>query len=171
VGFASNLLIKGDACAFVMEIPPLRLPQAKNVIKKTVTRMEWYVKEAIPLFLLGTFVLYLLDALHLLQWIQKGMAPIVVNFLGLPVEAANAFLIGFLRRDYGATGFFDMFQHGRLSVVQGLVALTVITLFIPCVANIFMIIKEYGNKVALRVVFFIFPFAFLVGGILHWALK
>ena len=171
VGYASNKIIAGEGSAFVMEIPPLRLPQLGNVAKKTLSRLEWYIKEAIPLFLLGTFILFLLDAVHLLEIIQRLASPLVVSVLGLPKEAANAFLIGFLRRDYGATGFFDMYTHGNLSVVQALVALVVITLFIPCVANVFMIIKEHGMKTAARMVFFIVPFAFLVGGLLQWILR
>ncbi len=170
-GFASNKLIAGEGNSFVMEIPPLRIPRLSNVCKKTLAHLEWYVKEAIPLFLLGTFLLFLLDAVHLLSLIQKGVSPIVVSILGLPKEAANAFLIGFLRRDYGATGFFDMYSHGRLSVIQALVALVVITLFIPCVANVFMMVKEQGGKIALRMVCFVFPFAILVGGILNWILQ
>ncbi len=171
VGFASNKIIAGEGNAFVMEIPPLRVPKFSNVAKKTLSHLEWYVKEAIPLFLLGTFILFLLDAVHLLTRIQKLAAPLVVSILGLPAQAANAFLIGFLRRDYGATGFFDMYSHGQLSVVQALVALVVITLFVPCVANVFMMVKEHGGKVAARMVFFVFPFAFLVGGVLNWVLK
>lgn len=171
VGFASNKIIAGEGNAFIMEIPPLRIPRIGNVAKKTISHLEWYVKEAIPLFLLGTFILFLLDAFHLLEKIQRLAAPLVVSVLGLPQEASNAFLIGFLRRDYGATGFFDMYTHGQLTVVQAVVALVVITLFIPCVANVFMIVKEHGGKVACRMVFFIFPFAFLIGGILNWVLR
>ncbi|MDZ4224497.1 MAG: ferrous iron transport protein B, partial [bacterium] len=152
VGFASNKILAGEPNAFVMEIPPLRMPQIGNVAKKTLSRLEWYVKEAIPLFLLGTFILFLLDAFHFLGAIQNAVSPIVVTVLGLPKEAANAFLIGFLRRDYGATGFFDMFTRGQLSVIQALVALVVITLFVPCVANIFMMVKEHGGRVALKMV-------------------
>lgn len=171
VGYASSKLIPGEGSSFVMEIPPLRMPKIGNVTKKTLSRLEWYVKEAIPLFLVGTFILFFLDAAHLLGGIQKLMSPLVVWFLGLPEEAANAFLIGFLRRDYGATGFFDMYNHGALTVVQALVAMVVITLFIPCVANVFMMVKEAGGKAAARMVLFIFPFAFLVGGILNWILQ
>lgn len=171
VGFASNKIIKGEGNAFVMEIPPMRLPQFKNVAKKVFSRMEWYIKEAVPLFLLGTLILFLLDACHALVHIQRFASPLVVHVLGLPEQAANAFLIGFLRRDYGATGFFDMFSRGQLDVVQALIALVVITLFIPCVANIFMMIKEQGLKMAVKMTCFIVPFAFFVGGILRWVLK
>lgn len=170
VGWGTNKIIKGEGSDFVMEIPPLRLPQFGNVAKKTLSRLEWYVKEAIPLFLLGTFLLFLLDSFHVLGWIQKGLSPLVVGFLGLPIEGANAFLIGFLRRDYGATGFFDMYNNGQLTVTQALVAMVVITLFVPCVANVFMMVKETGGAATARMVLFIFPFAFLVGGLLNWIL-
>lgn len=171
VGFTMNKILPGENGAFVMELPPLRWPQAGNVLKKTLSRIEWYVKEALPLFLLGTLILFILDALKLLTVIQRAAEPLVVSLLGLPKEAANAFLIGFLRRDYGATGFFDMYRDGNLSVIQTLVALVVITLFVPCIANVFMMIKEHGRGVALKMVCFIFPFAFFVGGILNWILQ
>lgn len=170
VGFAANRILPGEASAFLMEIPPLRLPQWKNVAKKTFSRMEWYLKEALPLFLLGTAILFLLDFVHLLTRIQKIAEPLVTGILGLPKEAANAFLIGFLRRDYGATGFFNMYKTGSLSVSQTVVALVVITLFVPCIANVFMILKEQGKKAGLAMICFIFPFAFLIGGILKWLL-
>ena len=66
--------------------------------------------------------------------------------LGLPPETAPAFVVGFLRRDFGAAGLFDMARHGRIDPVQSLVAMVTITLFIPCIANFFMIVKERGWK-------------------------
>jgi hypothetical protein len=49
--------------------------------------------------------------------------------------------------------------------------MVVITLFIPCIANVFMIIKERGVAVAAAMVCFIFPFAFGVGGVLNAVLR
>jgi len=46
-----------------------------------------------------------------------------------------------------------------------------ITLFAPCIANIFMIVKEHGMKTAVWMSAFIFPFAVLVGGILNHTLR
>jgi ferrous iron transport protein B len=91
------------------------------------------------------------------------MAPLVVGALRLPVEAADAFLIGFLRRDYGAAGLFVMQRAGELSAIQTIVSLTVITLFIPCIANLFMIIKERGLKTAMWMSGFIIVYAFGIG--------
>ena len=52
-----------------------------------------------------------------------------------------------------------------------MVSLVTITLFIPCVANLLMIVKEQGAKVALAMASFIFPFAFAVGAIVRLALR
>ena len=52
-----------------------------------------------------------------------------------------------------------------------MVALTVITLFVPCVANFLVIIKEQGVKRALAILGFVTPFSFLVGGLVNWALR
>jgi ferrous iron transport protein B len=126
--------------------------------------------EAVPLFLLGTLLLFVLDRVGALAAIQVAAAPIVEEFLGLPRAATDAFLIGFLRRDYGAAGLFALSKAGELDPQQVLVSLVTITLFIPCVANFLIIAKERGMRTALAISAFIFPFAFLVGGALRWAL-
>ena len=58
VGFLSSKLIRGKPSEFIFEIPPIRIPQFKNVALKTWYRVQWYLKEAVPLFLMGTLVLF-----------------------------------------------------------------------------------------------------------------
>jgi ferrous iron transport protein B len=171
VGFLSARVIPGESSDFIVELPPLRLPAFWNIFAKTVARIEWYLKEAVPLFFLGTFVLFTLDKLNLLGLIERLAAPLIQKFLQLPAKATEAFLIGFLRRDYGVAGLFDMAQNGQLTEVQIVVSLITITLFVPCIANFFIIIKERGWKTALAIVGFIFPFAFFVGGVINWILR
>ncbi len=55
--------------------------------------------------------------------------------------------------------------------IQVVVSLVTLTLFVPCIANLFMIIKERGARTALWMTLFIFPFAFLVGGLLNLLLR
>ena len=62
---------------FILEIPPLRIPVLSNVAIKTLARIEWYLREAVPLFLIGTLVLFLLDAFALLGALQAAAAPAV----------------------------------------------------------------------------------------------
>jgi ferrous iron transport protein B len=167
VGWLAALLMPGVRSPLVVELPPLRLPVLSNVLIKTVARLEWYLKEAVPLFIIGTLLLFLLDWFNLLPGIIKAMEPLITGWLGLPPEAASAFLLGLMRRDFAATGLFAMESQGLLSPIQVVVSIVTITLFIPCIASLFMMVKERGWKMALGMVIFVFPFAMLTGGLLQ----
>jgi ferrous iron transport protein B len=171
VGLLASKVVPGQSGDFLLEIPPVRMPKLSNIAIKVAARTEWYLKEAVPLFIVGTLLLYVLDATHLLVAIQKGLSPLVVGLLGLPIEASNAFVIGFLRRDYGAAGLFMLQQQGKLDGVQTLVSLTVITLFIPCIANFLVILKERGRAAGLAIAGFILVFAFGFGIAMNAALR
>ncbi len=176
VGYLSSKLIRGRVSEFIFEIPPIRVPQMKNVLLKTGHRILWYLKEAVPLFIYGTLALFILDKAHLggrslLEWIQTGLQPVLVGVLHLPAEAAGVFVLGFLRRDYGAAGLFAMSRAGTLTALQAVVSLIVITLFVPCLASFLVIVKEQGMKKAMAITGFIIPFAITVGGIVSWVLR
>lgn len=171
VGYLASRVIPGRSSEFILEIPPLRLPRFENIVVKTLMRLEWYLKEAVPLFVLGTLVLFILDKLDMLILVKKMFAPVATGILGLPEKSAEAFIMGFLRRDYGAAGFKSMFDNGLLDPAGAVVAMITITLFVPCIANFFIIIKERGLKTALLMISFIVPFAISVGGIMNLILR
>lgn len=171
VGYVASKVIPGETSDFVLELPPIRVPQISNILVKTIARVEWYLKEAVPLFLLGTFILFVGNKIGALEYLQKISDPLVVGLLGLPSKAAEAFVIGFLRRDYGAAGLFMLAKEGMMDPIQIVVSLVVITLFVPCIANFFMMVKERGLKTAIYMVLCIFPFAFAVGGVLNRLLR
>ncbi len=171
VGYLSSKILPGQSSDFLLELPPLRVPILGNILIKTLARLEWYLREAVPLFFLGTLILFLLDKFSLLAILEDWSAPVVQSMLGLPKVATAAFIMGFLRRDYGAAGLFMLARAGELDTTQIVVSLVVITLFMPCIANLFMIIKEHGWKVTLAMSSFIMPFALLVGGLVNWGMR
>jgi ferrous iron transport protein B len=168
-GFLAAKLIPGRRIPLVTEMPPIRLPLLGNVAKKTVGRLKWYLIEVIPLFLLGTLIMFLLAQFGALPVIIRAGEPLVSGWLGLPKEASAAFVMGFLRRDFGATGLFAL-SH-QLSPIQAVVGMVTITLFVPCIASVMMIVKEQGAKIAVAMIAFIVPFAFLIGGLLNHLLR
>ncbi|MFL6246530.1 MAG: ferrous iron transport protein B [Thermoanaerobaculia bacterium] len=171
VGFLASKIVPGESGDFIVDLPPMRVPRLSNILIKVLARTEWYLKEAVPLFIVGTLLLYFLDVTHLLTVLQRALAPLVVGALGLPAEAANAFVIGFLRRDYGAAGLFAMQRGGALDPRQTIVALTVITLFVPCVANFLVMVRERGKRAAVAIAAFITVYAFGIGALLNWILR
>ena len=171
VGFLASLVLTGDRSDFIMELPPMRLPRFGNLMTKTLLRVRWYLGEAVPLFLVGTVLLFILDRVGGLLWVANVARPLVSGVLGLPPKAAEVFVMGFLRRDYGAAGLFLMARNGSLSHVQAVVALTVMTLFVPCVANFLMIVKERGLRTGLAILSFVTLIAVGTGAALNAALR
>jgi ferrous iron transport protein B len=167
VGRLASRVLPGRGSDFVLELPPLRLPRPGNILVKTLARIEWYLKEAVPLFVLGTLILFAADRLHLLGTLERTAEPLLSGLLGLPRETAEAFVVGFLRRDFGAAGLYRLAREGRLDGVQVVVAMVTITLFIPCVAQFFMMVKERGWRTALAIAAFVFPLAIGIGAALN----
>jgi len=171
VGTLAARVLPGRSSDFVVELPPMRLPRPSNVLLKTVARIEWYLKEAVPLFVVGTLVLFGMARLGLLEHLRRATEPVVTGWLGLPRETAEAFLIGFLRRDFGAAGLYSLTERGVLDGVQVLVAAVTITLFVPCVAHFLMTVKERGWRVGVAIATFVSIFALGTGGLLNWLLR
>jgi ferrous iron transport protein B len=178
VGWLAAKVLPGRGSDFVLELPPLRVPQAGNVAVKTIARIEWYLREALPLFVLGTLILWGLDRVHGIALLERAAAPVVVGLLHLPREAAMAFILGFLRRDYAAAGLFLHYEPfmkagtlGRSMQIEITVALVTITLFIPCIANFFMILKERGWRTGVAIAAFILPFSLAVGAIVNLLMR
>jgi ferrous iron transport protein B len=167
VGWLAARLMPGERTKLLVELPPMRRPVFSNVVLKTLARIEWYIKEVIPLFLLGTALLFILDRTGILNQIIDLGEPLVAGWLGLPAEASAAFLVGFLRRDFGASGLFVMQSQGLLTPIQIVVAMVTITLFVPCLASVLMIAKERNWRTAAAMVVLIMPLAFIIGGLLY----
>lgn len=170
-GWLSAKILPGITTPFFVEIPPIRRPSITNILAKVKMRLVWYLKEAVPLFILGTLVLFLMNELKILSLMKSLMSPIVVHWAGLPVKTTESFIIGFLRRDYGAAGLYALAKEGLLNPHQILVSLVIITLFVPCLAQSLITIRERGLKTAIAIFFFTLFIAFFAGGILNFILS
>ena len=169
-GLLAARLMPGQGPSFYMELPPLRLPRLGNVAVKTYTRIVWYFREVLPLFVLASILIWAGRATGLFDLAVRGLKP-VVHLLGLPDEAAVAFLFGFFRRDYGAAGLFDLHKGGAMTGNQLAVAAITLTLFLPCIAQFLMMKKEHGTRLALAMGAGIFVLAFVVGGLANLLLN
>ncbi|SNB44757.1 ferrous iron transport protein B [Geobacter sp. DSM 9736] len=169
IGFIAARLMPGETPMFYMELPPMRLPQLSNILTKTYTRMQWYFMEILPLFILASVLLWLGKITDFFDTLVEWMSP-VMGAIGLPREAAVAFIFGFFRRDYGAAGLYDLQTKGGLDARQLTVAAVTLTLFIPCVAQFLVMKRERGLAVATGIGLFVSVLAFGSGWLLNQVL-
>ncbi len=161
LGTALNKLVPGESTELLIDLPSLRLPRLDNVVRKTGVKVWGFMKEVTVFFLVGAALISILQVTGVLAWVVRVAAPLTVGWLGLPPQAGAAFVMGFVRRDFGAAGFFSM----HLTDPQLLVAMITITLFVPCIASIMVVFKERGWLYTVGLFAASIGIAFTLGGI------
>ena len=171
IGTLLDRVLPGKSSQLFIELPPLRLPRIDNVLKKTCTRSLSFMKEAFPWFLAGSVIVAVMQITGMLGAIRDALTPLTVNWLRLTPEAADTFVMGLVRRDFGAAGLTRLAKEGALSAWQMTVSLIVITLFVPCIASMLILLKERGWKQAVAIWTGTWFAAFAIGGLVAQGLR
>ncbi len=161
LGTVLNKIVPGQSTALLIDLPSLRAPRLDNVVRKSANKVWHFMREVAVFFAVGALIISTLQFTGVLDWIIVVAQPLTVGWLMLKPEAAQAFVMGFVRRDFGAAGFFTM----RLSDPQLLVAMITITLFVPCIASVMVVLKERGWVYTLGLITGSVTIAFVVGGL------
>jgi ferrous iron transport protein B len=165
VGTILNKIIPGKSTDLLIDLPPIRLPMITNVLHKTYIKSKMFVLEAGPLFVIGAILITILQYTGALEWIANAFAPITVGWLKLPKEVSQTFIMGIIRRDFGAAGLSALAKQGLLNPLQIVISLITITLFVPCIAAIMVIFKERSLQESLLIWIGSFIISFFTGGI------
>ena len=163
LGFILNRFLPGFSPELLLEIPPYRLPPFYLLAKKLWWRVKGFLIEALPIILIGVFVVNILYTLGAFDFLANLTAPVVTGLLGLPKEAVIAIVIGFLRKDVA----IGMLVPLGLSVSQLVVACVVLAMFFPCVATFIVLLNELGWKDMLKATAIMIITAISVGTLLN----
>ena len=168
VGLLLNrLLPREEKGQFIQELPPIRIPRISAVAKKTGYRLVWFLKEAIPIFLVAALAMFVIDRIGLLALLKTALKPFMTHWLGLPVDMVDALLLSLARSEAAAGYILKMSREGALNGVQSIVAVVLLTTFAQCFANIAAMFKEVGARAAILVVASIYLLSFAWTGVVH----
>ncbi|MBF0531989.1 MAG: ferrous iron transporter B, partial [Candidatus Omnitrophica bacterium] len=167
-GLLLNLVIKDDQQnSFIQVLPKMRFPSIKGVLIKTYYRVVWFLKEALPIFIVSAVALFAADKIGLLGQITRWINPLLVGWLGLPANITDVFILALARREAAAGLIYQMVNSGAMNYIQSIIAVVITTTFYPCFASMIALSKEMGLKTALVMSGLIVTSAFLMAGILH----
>ena len=167
-GLLMNRFMKEDSRdQYIQELPPIRAPRVSAVAKKTGYRLLWFLREAIPIFLVAALAMFAIDKLGVLDLLKRALAPFMTRVLGLPVDMVDALLLTLARSEAAAGYVLKMSREGTLNGTQAVVAVVLLTTFAQCFANIAAVFKELGARTAIFIVVSIYLVAFLYTGAVH----
>ncbi len=161
-GYIMNRFLPGKATPLLIDLPPLRLPRLNNVFYKAKTKVSFFMMEAVPAFFLAAFIVAVLQVTGILNKIILLFEPISKTLLHLPKEVSVSFILGMVRRDFGAFGLTGL----AMTPAQVTVASVVLTLFVPCIATVAVMAKEQNWKVAAGIWLSSMVLAISIGSIL-----
>ena len=108
---------------------------------------------------LGVLIINILYAVGFLQWFGSSVQPIMSALFGLPGEASIALITGFLRKDLAV----GMLLSYDMTALQLVIAVTMLTIYFPCVATFAVLIKELGIKDMIKSAIIMIAVAIIVG--------
>ncbi len=167
-GVIMNKLIPGKYSGFIIEVPPFRIPDIKPILERAVVRLVFFLKEAVPVFLAASLILFGFDRLGGLDVIRTIADPAAKWLLGLPEHSVEILVMTLVRREAGAALLDQFFGQGYFNGIQAVVMLIVMTSLLPCVNAVIVLFKERGWKQAGSIVIIVIPTAILTGAIVNF---
>jgi ferrous iron transport protein B len=171
-GVVLNLVLPDDTTGeYLQELPPIRVPSLRGVLGKTGHRVLSFLREALPVFLVASVLLFVADRVGLLGALETALRPLITGWLGLPVETVEALILSMARHEAAAGLLLRMVAAGAIDAVQAVVAVSITTMFVPCIANIVSMFRVLGWKAALAETLAINVSAFALAGALNQLLR
>ena len=162
-GTILNRLMPGNTPELFMEIPSWQIPHLRPLARKLWLRMKEYLCDALPLILCGVVFVDLMQMAGVTAWITQLSRYPVEYILGLPAETTSLLILGFLRKDVAIA----LLEPFHLSAQALVVACVFMTMYLPCIATFFVMLRENGWKDTLRITGLTLGLAFATGFVLR----
>ena len=168
-GKLSSKLMKGEPVELIMPMPDYRTPQVKTILYQTWDALKEFIFIAAPIVILSGVIIHAINLAGWMPAISSFLSPVTVAWLGLPAITGILLIFGILRKELilvmlaaylGTTHFSDVLSS------QQMITLAVVSMFyIPCVATISVLWKEYGWKKAMAICMLEILFALILAGL------
>ncbi len=162
-------VVPGKSTGLIMEMHQFRVPSLSVVGKQTWSRTKSLIFMVFPIYVIGSAAVQGLYALGWLGPVNHALSPITVTWLGLPLITGILLVFGLIRKEMVVLALVPLLgtQHFNLFLTQPqLILLAFVSmLYIPCIATISALVKEFGWKPAAAISVANLVSAIVLGGI------
>ncbi len=155
LGKLSSLFVRGEPVELIMAMPGYKTPQLKTILFQTWLALKEFIFLAAPLVIISGVVIQAIDLAGWMPAISSFLSPVTVKWLGLPPITGILLIFGILRKELilvmlaaflGTANFSDALTQ------QQMITLAVVSMFyVPCVATISILWRDFGWKKALTI--------------------
>ncbi|MDD1673390.1 MAG: ferrous iron transport protein B, partial [Methanomicrobiales archaeon] len=162
-------IVPGESVGLIMEMPDYHVPSLSVVLKQTWTRTKSLIWIVFPAYIIGSAVLQAFYAAGWLTPVNNALSSVTVAWLGLPAAVGILLIFGVVRKELTILMLAVIFQTTNfasvLSPVQLIVLALVSMIYIPCLATILVLAREFGWKKAAAITVTEIGLAIFIGGI------
>jgi ferrous iron transport protein B len=162
-------VVPGKSTGLIMEMHPFRVPSLSVVAKQTWARTKSLIFMVFPIYVIGSAAVQGLYALGWLGPINHALSPVTVTWLGLPLISGILLVFGLIRKEMIVLTLVPLLGTQNFSLyltqTQLIVLAFVSMLYIPCLATITALVKEFGWKPAGAISIANLVSAILLGGV------
>lgn len=166
-GAMLNRFTRGETPELFVEIPPYHLPPLRLLARKVWMRVKDFLFDAVPMIMLGVFLVNLLDMSGALAAVSEIFRRPLEAAFGLPGETVSVMVLGFLKKDVSIA----MLAPFGLGPEQLTVASVFLALYLPCLASLLVMVRELGLRDSLGIALVNFAGASAAAGLLHLAFQ
>jgi ferrous iron transport protein B len=163
-------VVPGEPMGLIMEMPPYRWPTLRVTASKTWFKLKDFVYTAFPIMVAGNFIIQLANLAGLLNLVQGALTPVTVWWLGLPAATGVVLIFGILRKELTLILLASLMGTSNFALVltptQMFVFAFVVMIYIPCVATIAVLAKEFGYRRTAIITLTEIGLAISLGGVL-----
>jgi len=131
----------------ILEIPSYKVPSMRVIAAKVWLQVRGFLRHALPILVLGSVALALLQALQVTDVLNLAVSPITWS-LGLPLSLGVTLIFGVFRKELSLVMLFQALGTTQVSSVLTAGQMMTFTLFvlfyIPCVATAVVLKRELG---------------------------
>ncbi len=169
LGNLTSKILPGEPMGLIMEMVTLRKPNLKVVLLQTWFRLKEFLVIALPLIIVGSILLKILELTELLGILNKLLLPVTVGLLNLPEEIGTALIVGITRKELAVVLLGSLFGTSDLATVlnpiQMIVFALVTTFYFPCLATIAALKRELKWRKTLLILASELSLALVLGAI------
>ena len=133
----------------ILEIPSYKLPSARVIVAKVWLNIRGFLRYAVPLLVLGTIVMNLLEYADVSRYLNYAALPFTWA-LGLPIVLGVPLIFGIFRKELSLVMLFQALGTAQVASVLTSGQMMTYTLFVlfyvPCIATIAVLRRELGSS-------------------------